>query len=155
MPSSDVATGWVVGSADTVITAAHLLFKHAARGADAEVINPDRCVFVLFDADQRVRQIVRIRYGLSPWRNQHQRDDSSFDVAVLKLERPARVDHVPAVKISNAMAERSVSAFDREYHFPHMIVFADRNKVEREETFELASAARDRCRRSTSTNRSR
>src|ERR1700736_5921245 len=43
-----------------------------------------------------------------------------------------------------AMAERSVSAFDREYRFPHMIVFADRNKVEREETFELASAARDR-----------
>jgi MoxR-like ATPase len=43
-----------------------------------------------------------------------------------------------------AMAERTVSAFDREYRFPHMIVFADRNKVEREETFELASAARDR-----------
>jgi MoxR-like ATPase len=43
-----------------------------------------------------------------------------------------------------AMAERSVSAFNREYHFPHMTVFADRNKVEREETFELASAARDR-----------
>jgi MoxR-like ATPase len=43
-----------------------------------------------------------------------------------------------------AMAERSVWAFDREYRFPHMTVFADRNKVEREETFELASAARDR-----------
>ena len=43
-----------------------------------------------------------------------------------------------------AMAERTVSAFDREYRFPHMTVFADRNKVEREETFELASAARDR-----------
>lgn len=43
-----------------------------------------------------------------------------------------------------AMAERSVSAFNREYRFPHMIVFADRNKIEREETFELASAARDR-----------
>ncbi|GAB6851422.1 MoxR family ATPase [Paraburkholderia sp. A1RI_3L] len=43
-----------------------------------------------------------------------------------------------------AMAERSVSAFDREYRFPHMTVFADRNKVEKEETFELASAARDR-----------
>jgi MoxR-like ATPase len=43
-----------------------------------------------------------------------------------------------------AMAERSVSAFNREYHFPHMTVFADRNKVEKEETFELASAARDR-----------
>ena len=43
-----------------------------------------------------------------------------------------------------AMAERSVTAFDREYRFPSMTVFADRNKVEKEETFELASAARDR-----------
>jgi MoxR-like ATPase len=43
-----------------------------------------------------------------------------------------------------AMAERTVSAFNQEYRFPHMIVFADRNKVEKEETFELASAARDR-----------
>lgn len=43
-----------------------------------------------------------------------------------------------------AMAERTVSAFNREFQFPHMTVFADRNKVEKEETFELASAARDR-----------
>jgi MoxR-like ATPase len=43
-----------------------------------------------------------------------------------------------------AMAERSVWAFGREHRFPHMTVFADRNKVEKEETFELASAARDR-----------
>lgn len=43
-----------------------------------------------------------------------------------------------------AMAERTVSAFGREHGFPHMTVFADRNRVEREETFELASAARDR-----------
>src|SRR6218665_377424 len=43
-----------------------------------------------------------------------------------------------------AMAERSVSAFNREHHFPHMTVFADRIKVEKEEPFELASAARDR-----------
>ena len=43
-----------------------------------------------------------------------------------------------------AMAERSVTAFNREYRFPHMTVFADRNRVEKEETFELASAARDR-----------
>src|SRR5580698_10696742 len=46
--------------------------------------------------------------------------------------------------LMRAMAERSVWAFDREYRFPHMTVFADRNKVEKEETFELASAARDR-----------
>lgn len=42
------------------------------------------------------------------------------------------------------MAERSISAFNREYHFPHLQVFADRNRVEKEETFEMPSAARDR-----------
>jgi MoxR-like ATPase len=43
-----------------------------------------------------------------------------------------------------AMAERSVEAFGKEYRFPHMVVFADRNAVEKEETFELSAAARDR-----------
>lgn len=42
------------------------------------------------------------------------------------------------------MAERSVSAFNREVRFPHLLVFADRNRVEREETFEISAAARDR-----------
>jgi MoxR-like ATPase len=42
------------------------------------------------------------------------------------------------------MAERCVQAFNREYLFPHLLVFADRNRVEREETFEISSAARDR-----------
>jgi MoxR-like ATPase len=43
-----------------------------------------------------------------------------------------------------AMAERSVSAFNRGFAFPHLLVFADRNRVEREETFEISAAARDR-----------
>lgn len=42
------------------------------------------------------------------------------------------------------MAERSISAFNREYNFPNLLVFADRNAVEKEETFELPGAARDR-----------
>lgn len=42
------------------------------------------------------------------------------------------------------MAERTLSAFNKEYHFPHMLVFADRNQVEKEETFDIPSAARDR-----------
>ncbi len=42
------------------------------------------------------------------------------------------------------MAEKSVTAFNREHRFPHLTVFADRNMVEKEETFELPSAARDR-----------
>ena len=43
-----------------------------------------------------------------------------------------------------AMAERSVSAFNHEHWLPHLTVFADRNRVEKEETFELSAAARDR-----------
>jgi MoxR-like ATPase len=42
------------------------------------------------------------------------------------------------------MAERTLTAFNKEYHFPHMLVFADRNQVEKEETFDIPSAARDR-----------
>lgn len=42
------------------------------------------------------------------------------------------------------MAEGTVSAFGREHVFPYLQVFADRNRIEREETFELPAAARDR-----------
>ncbi|MFT3731895.1 MAG: MoxR family ATPase [Hyphomicrobium sp.] len=42
------------------------------------------------------------------------------------------------------MAERSITAFNKEYFFPNLLVFADRNRIEREETFELPAAARDR-----------
>jgi MoxR-like ATPase len=42
------------------------------------------------------------------------------------------------------MAERSITAFNAEHTFPHVLVFADRNRIEREETFELPAAARDR-----------
>ncbi|SEA96575.1 AAA family ATPase [Rubrimonas cliftonensis] len=42
------------------------------------------------------------------------------------------------------MAERSVTAFRAEHRFPHLQVFADRNQIERDETFELPAAARDR-----------
>lgn len=43
-----------------------------------------------------------------------------------------------------AMAERSVSAFNKDYALPYMTTFADRNRVEKGETFELAAATRDR-----------
>ncbi|WP_020176230.1 AAA family ATPase [Methyloferula stellata] len=42
------------------------------------------------------------------------------------------------------MAEASITAFNREHYFPYLQVFADRNRVEKEETFELPAAARDR-----------
>lgn len=43
-----------------------------------------------------------------------------------------------------AMAERQVRAFQRDFRLPYLLVFADRNRIEREETFELPAAARDR-----------
>lgn len=42
------------------------------------------------------------------------------------------------------MAERSVHAFNQTHYFPHLQVFADRNRIEKDETFELPAAARDR-----------
>jgi len=42
------------------------------------------------------------------------------------------------------MAEKTVNAFNAEYHFPHLQVMADRNRVERDETYEIPAAARDR-----------
>lgn len=42
------------------------------------------------------------------------------------------------------MAEGSVSAFNTEQRFPYLQLFADRNRVEKEETFELPGAMRDR-----------
>lgn len=42
------------------------------------------------------------------------------------------------------MAERTVNAFNNTFKFPHLQVFADRNRIEKDETFELPAAARDR-----------
>lgn len=42
------------------------------------------------------------------------------------------------------MAERQIRAFNREWQLPFLQVFADRNALERDETFEIPLAARDR-----------
>ncbi len=42
------------------------------------------------------------------------------------------------------MAEKAVNAFNSDVKLPHVQVFADRNQIEKEETFELPAAARDR-----------
>jgi MoxR-like ATPase len=70
---------------------------------------------------------------------QHGEDLTSFFFNEINRARP----QVHALLL-RVMAERSVQAFNREYRLPHIQVFADRNKLEKEETFELPSAARDR-----------
>ena len=70
---------------------------------------------------------------------QHGEDLAIFFFNEINRARP----QVHALRL-RVMAERSVAAFNREFRFPHLLVFADRNRVEREETFEISSAARDR-----------
>jgi MoxR-like ATPase len=66
------------------------------------------------------------------------------DLAILFFNEMNRARPQVHALLLRAMAERSVTAFNREHRFPHLLVFADRNRLEREETFEIASAALDR-----------
>lgn len=66
------------------------------------------------------------------------------DLAVFFFNEINRARPQVHALLLRAMAERSVWAFNREVNLPHLLVFADRNRVEREETFEISSAARDR-----------
>jgi MoxR-like ATPases len=66
------------------------------------------------------------------------------DLAVFFFNEINRARPQVHALLLRAMAERSLTAFRHEHAFPHLQVFADRNKVEREETFELPAAARDR-----------
>jgi MoxR-like ATPase len=66
------------------------------------------------------------------------------DLAILFFNEINRARPQVHALLLRAMAERSIGAFNREHRLPHLLVFADRNRLEREETFEIASAALDR-----------
>ncbi len=66
------------------------------------------------------------------------------DLAVFFFNEINRARPQAHALLLRLMAERRLKAFNRDYAFPHLQVFADRNRVEREETFELPAAARDR-----------
>jgi len=66
------------------------------------------------------------------------------DLAVFFFNEINRARPQVQALLLRVMAERTVRAFNRDRALPFVSVFADRNRVEREETFELAVAARDR-----------
>jgi MoxR-like ATPase len=66
------------------------------------------------------------------------------DLAVFFFNEINRARPQVHALLLRVMAEKRATAFNREYRFPHLLVFADRNRFEREETFEISSAARDR-----------
>jgi hypothetical protein len=94
------ATGWIVGTADTVMTAAHTFFKPDANGERTIVRDPANCIFILFNRDQSIREIATIRYAVSPWAEARFRGDSARDFAVLKLSRAMKVSSIPSVAIA-------------------------------------------------------
>ncbi|KRB82254.1 hypothetical protein ASE00_09195 [Sphingomonas sp. Root710] len=87
------ATGWILGAADTAVTAAHSLY------ADGAAIDPRNCFFSLLNPDGSVRETARVRYVRSPWADARRRSDSAYDVAVLKLDRPMAAERVAAVAV--------------------------------------------------------
>lgn len=94
-----LTTGWVMGGADTVVTAAHSFYKTSESGHFGYgTLDPGRCLFVLYDRDQNVREIATVRYAVSPWADMRRRNDSSYDFAVLKLDRSLQVKRIPAVR---------------------------------------------------------
>ena len=103
-----LATGWVLGGADTVVTAAHLFF-HASAGTSAtRILDPRLCRFVLYDQNQQVRETASIRYVVSPWSQAGFRSDSSYDIAVLKLDHAVKVGTIPVAKPSAGVEKPSV-----------------------------------------------
>ncbi len=66
------------------------------------------------------------------------------DLSILFFNEINRARPQVHALLLRAMAERSVRAFNRDHAFPHLQVFADRNRLEREETFDISAAALDR-----------
>lgn len=85
------ATGWISGAADTAVTAAHSLY------ADGAAIDPRSCIFSLLNPDGSVRESARIRYVRSLWADARRRNDSAYDVAVIKLDRPMGAERILTV----------------------------------------------------------
>jgi hypothetical protein len=99
-----------MGAPDTVITAAHAFYmpSSATEGGSPKILDPHSCIFVVFNSDQSIRQVVNIRYGLSPWSARKHRGDSSYDIAILKLDQPVRVTSIPSVKAPQSCPRTSV-----------------------------------------------
>lgn len=104
---TSVATGWLIASADIVMTAAHTFFHGDRREGRMSVLDPRNCTFTLYGSNGSVQERSRVSYGFSPWANLSVRGDSSNDFAVLKLERPLRARNVPTLGASGRMNARA------------------------------------------------
>jgi hypothetical protein len=106
-----IASGWLIGSNQTAITVAHAFFKMPAPPFRPVAIQLPikECIFVLFNRDETVRDIFTIDYVLSPWANPRHRFDSSFDIALMRLNRPAEGTVLPIVRQTRFQARKPVT----------------------------------------------
>lgn len=106
-----IASAWLIGSNQTAITVAHAFFKMPAPPFRqvAMQLPIKECIFVLFNRDETVRDIFTMDYVLSPWADSRHRFDSSFDIAVLRLNRPAEGAVLPQVRLTRFQARKTVS----------------------------------------------
>jgi len=94
-------TGWLAGSADTVITAAHAFFvpPDARTGVGELRLDPKNCLFVTFNADQSLRDVIGIRYAISDWSDRKRLHDAGHDLAVIKLDRPLALRGASPIRV--------------------------------------------------------
>ena len=107
------ATGWLIGDAQTVITAAHVFYREIdpARRGTAQPIDPRNCVFILIDRAQKVRDRLPVRYAVSPWADVGHRYDVSYDVAIARLTRPVPNAILSAVRPARSFAGTGVRLY--------------------------------------------
>ncbi|WP_374650709.1 trypsin-like peptidase domain-containing protein [Rhizorhabdus sp.] len=106
-----IATAWLVGNNQTAITVAHVFYKVPAPPfRQTPLLLPIKeCIFVLFNRDETVRDIFTIDYVLSPWADTRHRFDSSFDFALLRLNRPAEGAVLPTLRQTRFQARKTIS----------------------------------------------
>ncbi len=106
-------TGWLIGSNQTLITAAHAFYRApaTARRGPPVILDPRTCRFILFGRDQKPRSNFAIRYAISPWADPRQRYDVSYDVAIARLSRPVTGAVIPVARPAHDVAGSSISLY--------------------------------------------
>lgn len=106
-------TGWLIGDNRTVITAAHAFYRTSAAAPRAalKIIDPRSCVFMLFERDWTIRGRYAVRYGMSPWADRKRRHDVSYDVAIVRLDRPVAGAVVPPARAARKFPGTSIRLY--------------------------------------------
>lgn len=104
-----IASGWLVGATDIIITTAHTFSYDQGTPEHLRQGLPSSCTFVLRDNNGQIIDTIPIRYAASEWaKNAHAR---SNDFAVAKLDRsPLQKVDLPTIA-ATVKVEQGVQLF--------------------------------------------